>query len=429
MICEKCGHENNKYSVICEKCGTPLKIENNTFLQEKYHNKGKHIDIEDIEEVQTGNNFEETKKKVSRTVIILIILVIASFLYVIGVLLLDRGSKEVWQKYADYLKNSTVSVFYFGMDEDLDTLLQQYSEDYEFDYLNIKANTLTRIRKKKIREELNIYNMTSTVVVVQSGVPIATHSNVKEKEMLTSLLQEEGLIPEQIEDTSEELAAFREALSSKEPALLYFPTNYREDISKSEEILQSIASEYSFQFYMTKGYLLSKRQLLRMMSQLGYSEIQEDFIVYIHDGKVDKIIANPEKEKKSYFELLTTYGIIDVSSADYLTTINLSKFHSFLEDQTQKYVVLVGSNECTYCDRVRPILGQIASQNNITIYYLNASENASMAAEIQELGVEAGLSNLPILMVIEKSKLLDFVVGLSTRELYIEKLTELGVIK
>ncbi len=429
MICDKCGHENNKYSVICENCGAPLKIENNSFLQEKYHHKGKHIDIEDIEEVKTEDRFDETKKKVSRTVIVLIFLVTASFLYVVGVLLLDRGSKETWQKYSDYLKNSTLAVFYFGTEEKLDSLLQEYAKNYEFDYLNISAKKLTQIRKKKIREELNIYNMTSTIVVVQSGVPVATRFGLQDERGVTSFLQEEGLVPEQIEDTEEELSSFKEALASKEPALLYFSTSYRDEIAENEETLHSISSQYDFDFYSVKGYLLSRRQLLRMMSQLGYSEIQDDLLIYIQDGKIEKIISKEEEGAESYFDLLTTYGIIDVSSADYLSNINASKLDAFLKDQTQKYVVLIGANECLYCDRVKPILGQIANQNQIVIYYLNASENNLIASKLQALGVEAGLTNLPLLLIIEKSQLLDSVVGLSTKEFYIEKLTELGVIK
>ena len=104
MKCDKCGHDNNKYSVICEQCGAPLDIEKNPFLQEKYHHKGKHIDIEEIEKVKPKPDFNTTRKTVSKVLVILFIVLFAAFCYVVGTYLIDRESEEMWKTYQNYRK-------------------------------------------------------------------------------------------------------------------------------------------------------------------------------------------------------------------------------------------------------------------------------------------------------------------------------------
>ncbi len=77
-----------------------------------------------------------------------------------------------------------------------------------------------------------------------------------------------------------------------------------------------------------------------------------------------------------------------------------------------------------------PILGQIANQHHIIIYYYNATNSWDVvSSKIKDLGLESGLTNTPFLMIVEKNKILDYVVGLATRDLYLEKLTEVGVIR
>ncbi len=430
MQCDKCGHTNSIYSVVCEQCGAPLNIENNTFLQEKYHDKGTHIDIEEIEKTDQEPDFNETKKKVSKAVIVFAILIIASFLFFLMDYFTNRNSQEVWNQYKDYMKNSSLALLYLGNDKDLDDICKEFSSAYEFDYLNIDAKKITRGKKKKIREELNIYNVTSTMVVIQSGVPTATLSNVKEEEALIEFLKEQELIPEQLEDVNPILENYRNAFASEKKTILYLPTSSHEKIEENSETLYSIALEYSYDYYEVKGYLLSRKQLLRMMSQLGYSEIQDDLIVSLVDGKVDKVIVDTEKNSDSYFQLLSSYGIIDSTSTEFLLPISYEEWDSMVSNGTNKSVVLIGSENCSSCDSMKVILGLLSNRYQLDIYYLDATNTKDQVSEkIRQMGIETGLSTTPFLMISEKGSILDTIIGVSTRELYIEKLTELGVIR
>ena len=426
MKCKKCGHVNSEYSIICENCNAPLSIEENKALQEKYHNKNHHIDIEEIHEHSMEHDFNRTRKQVFKGVIVFLLLFVTFVGYFLMNYILDKESKEILNTYSEYMKSSSSALFYFGDDTKIDHLCEEYSKNYGFDYLNIEARKLSKKKQRKIQKELNIYNIHSTLVITQSGVPVTSITNMKEEELKT-FLQKEGLISSYEGNTKESLEAFKNAFESNTPTLLYFPTSYHDKLEESSKTLESIANQYSLSYYEVSGHLLSKRQLLKLMSQLGYSEIQEDLILYIVDGKV---VTTVEDTKKSdYFKLLESYGIIDTSSADYLINISFPKFQEFLKEEKTKYVVLIGSSDCSYCDRVKTTLGQISNQYRIIIYYLNASANLeAISKKVEELGVETGLST-PFLLIFEKGKALDYVVGPTTKELYVEKLTEMGVIR
>lgn len=428
MKCDNCGHKNSPYAIICEKCDTPLKIEENKLLQEKYHNKGKHIDIEERELVQNHSDFNRTRKKVFRVTVLFLFLCLAFFLYFFTNYLLDKGSKEVLNTYSEYMKNSSLALFYFGDNEDLNLLCEKYSNNYGFDYLNIQRNKISKQSRRKMQEELNIYNITSTLVIVKNGVPITSITHISEGESLLKFLQSNELVPHQLEDTSKELESFKESFSSQNPVLLYLPTTYTEEVDKTSKTLSSIAGQYSLEYYEVKGFYLSNKQLMKIMSQLGYSEIQKDLILYIVDGEVVKAIE--DTQRSNYFKLLSSYGIIDTSSANYLIKVSGKKFLELIADDKNKQVILIGSNNCASCDRVMPILGQIANQHHIIIYYYNATNSWDVvSSKIKDLGLESGLTNTPFLMIVEKKKILDYVVGLATRDLYLEKLTEVGVIR
>ncbi len=427
MKCEKCGHVNSEYSIICENCNAPLNIEENKALQEKYHNKNHHIDIEDIHNNSNEHDFNHTRKQVFKGVIVVLLLFISFVTYLLVSYILDKESKEVLNRYSEYMKNSTVALFYFGNEEEINQLCEEYSKNYGFDYLNIQAKKISKKKKRQIQKELNIYNVYSTLVITQSGVPITSVTDISSKEELQKFLQKEELISSYLGDTTDSLESFKDAFASDSPVLLYFPTSYHEDVKKSSEQLEAIAEQYALSYYEVSGYLLSKRQLLKLMSQLGYSEIQEDLILYIIDGKV--VTTVEDTKKGDYFKLLSSYGIIDTSSANYLINISFSKFQEFLKEDKTKYVILIGSNDCVYCDRVKTMLGQIANQHHLVIYYLNATTNIEDVSKlVEELGVETGLST-PFMLIFEKGKVLDYVVGPTTKELYVEKLTEMGVIR
>lgn len=427
MKCEKCEHVNSDSLNSCENCGAPL----NNDLKEKniYPKKGKHIDIEDITEEKEQPSFSQTKIKVRNFLLFLLLIVIIGAVYLVGVLMTETFSQEVFKKYKDIMEHSSLALIYLGYDEDINQKCIDYSENYGFDYVNIEANKISLSKKKKLRNELNIYNLTSTLVVVQDGVPITYYSKVASTDELLEFLQENYLVPMKIEDTTETLELFKNSVVALDDTIIYLPTKYEDETEIKSKAIQEICEENGMLYVEVKGYVLSNKQLKKVMSQIGFSEIQDDLVLYVSDGKVVTVLEADKTSEDAYFHLFTNRGIIDVTSGDYLKEINKSKFAKIVEEKKLN-VIFISTDDCSYCERVKPVLGKIAAQNNLVIYHLNATKDKTKISNmIKELGYDDGLTLTPFVLLVENNRYVDSIIGLADKELYNNKFVEYGVIK
>lgn len=427
MKCEKCGHQNIAGFDICGNCKAPLAHKTN---EERIHlKKGKHIDIEDIAEEKEQPSFNQTKRSVRNFLLFLLLTIIIGVVWLLGVLLIDKFSQAVFKEYEDIMKHSSLGLIYLGYDEEIDEKCTSYSENYGFDYLNIEANKISLSKKKKLRKELNIYNLTSTLVIVQDGVPVAYYSKLSSTDELLEFLQNNKLVPEIIGDTTDSLETFEKLIGYQEETIIYLPTIYDDKIEQKSETIKGICEENGLEYGEVKGYLFSQKQLKNVMSRIGFSEIQDDLIIYVREGKIVDILEVKEIKESDYFHLFSNRGIIDITSGDYLTNISKSKFSKIVEEKEMN-VVFIGSDNCLYCDRVRPILGKIANQNNLDIYYLDATnDKENVSSIIKEIGYDEGLTITPFVLIVENGKYVDSVIGLADKDLYINKFIEYGVIK
>ena len=117
MKCEKCGFEIKKLSNNCDNCGAPLLNSTETVDEIKSYKKGKHIDIEDIVAEKKPKSFNQTKRNVRNFLIFLFLIIIIAVVYLIGVLLTDLFSQEMFDKYEDIMEHSTLALVYLGNDE------------------------------------------------------------------------------------------------------------------------------------------------------------------------------------------------------------------------------------------------------------------------------------------------------------------------
>lgn len=429
MKCEKCGFEIKKLSNNCDNCGAPLLNSTETVDEIKSYKKGKHIDIEDIVAEKKPKSFNQTKRNVRNFLIFLFLIIIIAVVYLIGVLLTDLFSQEMFDKYEDIMEHSTLALVYLGNDESIDEACVEYSTNYGFDYLNIDVKNISYAKKKMLRRELNVYNLTSTLVVVQEGVPISHYSKLENVEQLTNYLQTDNLIPMVIEDTEDTLNTYQSAMKAKEDTIIYLPTTYESDTDDKGKAIMKISEENDLIYTEVKGYILSNRQLIKIMSDLGFSTIQSDLIVYVSEGKVVSVLEASEKSESEYFHLFSNRGIIDVTSGDNLEEISRTEFSNIL-DKNDRSVIFISENNCSYCERVKPILGKIASQNNLKIYSLDATKNKDKISDmIKDIGYKDGLTNTPFVLIVDNGKYIDSIVGLADMDLYTNKFTEYGVIK
>ena len=121
------------------------------------------------------------------------------------------------------------------------------------------------------------------------------------------------------------------------------------------------------------------------------------------------------------------------------TNLNTTRIYLNIDFNTLKHLVaskdkiimMIGSNDCQYCERLKPIIGKIGIQNNITIYYFKPADEelGSVEEYLTSLGYKEVKLSTPLIMITENSQLLDYIIGLSDKSLYEEKFVEFGVIR
>lgn len=425
MICKKCGHDISDVDKICENCGTPIENEKEEKVSPK---KGKHIDIEDITEEKEGLSFNETKRGVRNFLLFLLLGVILILMYILGSFILDNAYEKVFNEYEDILKYSKLGVVYLGTDEEIANICNDYSLNYEFDFVHIETNKISKSKKEQLRKELNIYNVNSTVVIVQDGVPL-TSAIIKEQDELVTYLQKNKIIPTIIADTTDILSDYKEALASKEETIVYIPTSLSDDTNTKSKLIKEISDDNNLKYYEIDAYLLSYKQLKNIMSQLGFSEIQDDLLLYINNGEILYTLDADGTTEKYYFQLLANRGIIDVTSGEYIVTISSNKFKTMVQEK-EKNVIFIATDSCKYCDNVKSILSQIAKTESVEIYYLDATkEKDEVSNIIVDLGYDEGMTVTPFVLIVENNKYIDSIIGLADKDLYMNKFIEYGVIK
>lgn len=425
MICKKCGHKIGSVDKMCENCGSLIEIEQE---EKKFPKKGKHIDIEDIVEEKDTLSFNETKRSVKNFLLFLLLVVVISGFYFVGSLIIDTAYETEINQYKEILKYSKLGVIYLGSDDEIASDCNDYSINYEFDFIHLETNRISKTKQEKIKKELNIYNVNSTIVIVQDGVPVSS-MNVKNQDDVVTFLRKNRVVPMIIGDTNDILATYKEGLASKEEALIYLSTSLGEDTKEKSKVIGKVSNDHKLNYYEIPGYLLSYKQLKNIMSQLGFSEIQDDLLLYVRNGEVLYILDADKATENYYFQLLSNRGIIDIASSENLKAIDIDELSDMVQDK-EKNVIFIAVDNCKYCDNIESILSQIAKEENIKIYSLDATEDTEkVSSVIKDLGYNEGLTITPFVLIAENNKYIDSIIGLADKDLFMNKFIEYGVIK
>lgn len=433
MRCEKCDYENSEYSIICEKCGSPLNIEKNIELQKIYNHKPRVIEIEEIALPEDKEAvFNNTRKKITNVLIVLLFFVVILLFALISNIVRDYRSRDIMNQYDVFIKEKSLGILYFGNDEEASNLLKNYSTLYNFNYLNIDARKITTFKRNHIKDDLNLKKIRSTVVLVENGKTVGWLDDYKydTKDVMIVFLQNHNVIPNELGNPTEVINKFDEAIVSTNPMIIYYVNTKTERQNINNQELKKLFNDYSIDYTFVEGYYLSDSQNLSLLRKLNYNEIQEELLIIVDEEKIVTIIENVDFEENDYFEIASRYGIIDESSANSLTNVSFNEFKSIISSQS-KNIIMLGKADCEYCERIRPIIGKISIQNNLTIYYyqINVKEYSIVDEYLLSIGYTGGKILPPVILITENNKVLDFVVGLSDKNLFESKFRELGVIR
>lgn len=415
MRCLRCGSSNIDENLICKDCG---------FVSVKDIKKSNPIDITEYKKKEI-DNFQKTKKIVLNLIIIFLLLfVITGLILVLHILKLKSNSKII-NDFNEFKTNSLMFVLYVSNNDTYDDMLTTYANNYEFDYLRIDYNSLAIENKKYLKKENELKDINNYFVIWSNG-KIVNKTKINNEEELNTFLKDNYVIPNIIENPFPEMEKLNNKLVNEKATLIYISFVNNELLESKNELLSSLCQNYDIEYQFIKGYIMSRKQQMKYINQFGFTEIKNELILIVENGKIKNVLDKNYLVVDDYIEIFQNYDII-MAISEYLDYIDFNQFKLLVEGN-EKEVFTFGDDDCQYCDNIKYSLGIISKENNVKIHYINLTGEDNIKEELDSLGYDNAIT-YPITIVVEDNKVLDYVIGASDEEYFINFFTKLGIIR
>lgn len=367
------------------------------------------------------DNFKVIKNITLMIIFILLLIVFSCFLF-------STKDNKLIKDIQEHISINTKVLYISNEDNYSDYPIEMFKK-YDIDYLYIDSTKLSNVEKLKIENIINSKYLSNIIIIFQEGKAIDAIIEYESKNQLNEFLQKYELVPQIIGDNSNIITSVNELLKA-EYALLYLPYEPIGEIDNQNKILKEISLDYGINYKKIDAYLLSKNQQKKLNTILQISTVEDQIVILIKDEEIIGSVRGINN-KKDYLSKLTEYNFID-EIGYFITDINLDEFNNLISNN-EKNVIIIGKDECKYCDYVIDILNDMAINYDIKINYINVGKiDSNIAIELEEqllsLGYNDGFT-APITLMIENKKLLDYIIGASEEKYFIDIFLENGIIK
>lgn len=415
MRCLKCGSDKLDENLVCHDCG---------YVSTKEIKKNEPIDIVHYMKKEEKNNFEKTQKVVFNVVIVVLIFLILLFGGIVLHFMKLKSNSKIMSDYENFKNNSLLFVLYISNDNKNDNMLTEYAVNYDYDFLKINYDKLAIKNKKYFQKELSVKKANNYIVIYSNGKIIAKDT-VNTKKDIEKFLISGQVIPPIIKNPLPEIEHLDKLLASQEATLIYITFVNNELVNSKDEMLKNLCLNYNVNYDLIEGYTFSHKQQMKYINKFGFTEFKNELIVIVENGRIRNVLDKNYLVIDDYIEIFQNYDIIKAIN-EYLTYINILEFKNIIENGN-KEVIVFGNSNCKYCDTIKYLLGTISKENNINIYYLELNDE-NIDEIIQELGYE-GVITYPFTIVIENGKIIDYVIGISEEEYFINFFKKVGIIR
>ncbi|MBE6139534.1 MAG: hypothetical protein E7174_03460 [Firmicutes bacterium] len=367
------------------------------------------------------DNFRVVKNITLIIIFILLVIIFFSFL------LVGRDNKII-KNIKEYI-STDIKVLYISNEDNYHDYPIELFEKYDVNYLYVDSTNLSNIDQSKIKDIINSKYLSNIIVIFNNGEIVDAIIEYEDEESLDKFLQTNDLIPKIIGDNSKIIQNVNELLTTQY-SLIYLPYNYVEEIDNQDKILKEICENYEINYKRIDAYLLSKSQQNKLNSILQISTVEDQIVILVKNEKIIGSIRSINT-KKSYFNKLTEFKFIDQIDS-FVANINLDEFNNLL-NSNEKNIIIIGKDDCKYCEEVSKTLNDIAINYDIKVNYINIGKfDSNISIQVEEILLELGYIDgftTPITLIIENNKLLDYVIGASNEQYFIDIFTENGIIK
>jgi len=199
---------------------------------------------------------------------------------------------------------------------------------------------------------------------------------------------------------------------------------------EQEKILQNISRKYFIEYKRINAYSLSKPQKNKINKLLEISEVEDQILVVVKDKKM---IANIRgiHGKNTYIENLYDLNFINELEPK-INEIDYSLFKKELTKDS-KSIIFIGTVNSRDCEKVFELLNGMVYKYNLNINYINLEKIGSslyqkVKEKVEKIGYNGNFT-LPLVLIVESNKILDYVIGNSNEDYFLEIFIENGVIK
>lgn len=368
--------------------------------------------------------FKKKLKSHKKTYIILFSLLIILFITLVILTIDNKKIVEI----KEFINNDT-KVLYITSDDSLKYPIE-ILEKYSIEYMKINTNELNMFERKKIKNVVDSKDLNNVLVIYQNGSIKDTLIEYESNESVNKFLQENNIIPEILSDKVNHIMNEVNNVLVSDYLMVYIPFKKVDEVENQEKIFKKISNDYSIEYKRIDAYLLSDKQHEIINKTLGLSLVEDQILILIKNKKMIANIRGPHS-KKTFIQTLHDANFIDDLESK-INEIDYNEYKQILKSQ-EKNILVIGSNNSKDSNEVVELLNEMIYSYNIKVSYLDVDiSDTALTNKIKEKLVSAGYIgsfSLPIVIITESSKILDYAIGNSKEEYFLDIFIENGVIK
>ena len=234
---------------------------------------------------------------------------------------------------------------------------------------------------------------------------------------------------------------FNKIYNSEERSVIYYASPTCGYCKLLSPILDTISEDYDMDYYYLDSTKLSNSERKEVLDKLEIEKHATPITIIVEDGKViDKLEGYvPASEYLAFLkenEMVPSDAVYSGEAS--ITYIEFDEYKELIKEDT-KNIIVVGQTTCSHCIAIKPALNSVASQYDLTIYYINVnvlSEEDSDAffQSLRDMEysdpdfVEKGSFGTPLILVVKNGKIRNYISGERTTSQLVREFTKFGLI-
>lgn len=342
-------------------------------------------------------------------------------------LIFTMDSKKI-KDVSDFIKTET-KILYITSDMEKKYPVE-ILEKYNIEYLKINSEELSIFERKKLKEIIDDENLKDIIVVFMGGKVIDKLIQYKSEKDVNEFFQLHGIIPENLVDNVKSIMDSAYSMLDSAYSMIYIPYKEHDEVEKQNSYFEEISEDYFIDYIRINAYYLSSKQQEIINNMLKISLVEDQILILVKDGKVINNIRGTHR-KNTFIQNLYDFNFIN-ELEDKIEKVEYDE----LEDKintTGKHILLIGSDSSKDSESVYSVLNEMIYNYELNVMYINVEKEQSekfneLKDKIEDLGYDSAFS-IPLVLIIESNKVLDYAIGNSKEEYFVNIFTENGVIK